>query len=143
VTLELTRMPVIRSWGGEVGAACPLPPHGPGRARAPAGRGYAEWWNEHVVLAFQVESVEAVTHAKELSVPGVYYVAFGPNDLWFSLEGHPNFPLKTVDECMINVAEQLRDSGLRLGMAIMTAPEERQKYLDMGITVFQEAPRLS
>ncbi|MFN2201985.1 MAG: aldolase/citrate lyase family protein, partial [Caldilineaceae bacterium] len=125
-----------RSWGGDARFGLKA-----WDGRAPGRLEYAEWWNEHVVLAFQVESVAAVTLARQLAVPGVDYVAFGPNDLWFSLEGHPGFPLKTVDECMINVAEQLRGSGIRLGMAIMTAPEERQKYLDMGITVFQEAPR--
>jgi hypothetical protein len=42
---------------------------------------------------------------------------------------------------MRNVAEQLQGTGVRLGMAVMTEPEERGKYLDMGITVYQEAPR--
>ena len=27
------------------------------------------------------------------------------------------------------------------GMAIVTEPDERQKYLDMGLTMFQENPR--
>lgn len=42
---------------------------------------------------------------------------------------------------MRNVAEQLRGTGIRLGMAVTTIPDERDPYLDMGITVFQEAPR--
>ena len=50
--------------------------------------------------------------------------------------------LKTVDACMENVADQLQGSGVRLGMAVMTGPDEREKYLDMGITFFQEAPQL-
>ena len=101
---------------------------------------YAAWWNERVVLGIQLESVVGVTRARTLAKPGVDYVAFGPNDLLFSLEGHPRFPLRTVDECMENVAEQLTDTGVRLGMAVITDSDERAKYLDMGITVFQETP---
>jgi 2-dehydro-3-deoxyglucarate aldolase/4-hydroxy-2-oxoheptanedioate aldolase len=103
---------------------------------------YAEWWNNQVVLAIQLESIEAISNARQLAKPGVDYVAFGPNDLSFSLEAHPEFPLKTVDNCMRNVAAQLKDTGIRLGMAVMTVPEERDKYLEMGITIFQEAPRM-
>ena len=112
-----------------------------GRPVTPGRLEYARWWNEQVVLGIQLESVEAIDNARRLAKPGVDYVAFGPNDLAFSLEGHPHYPLRTVDACMRNVAEQLEGSGVRLGMAVMTEPEERGKYLDMGITIFQEPPR--
>ncbi len=102
---------------------------------------YAEWWNNYAVLAIQLESAAAIINARQLAKPGVDFVAFGPNDLRFSLEGQPEFPLKTVDDCMRHVAEQLQDSGVRLGMAVMTEPEERDKYLEVGITIFQEGPR--
>jgi hypothetical protein len=98
-------------------------------------------WNHHVVLAIQLESIVAISNARKLAKAGVDYVAFGPTDLTFSLESHPEYPLQTVDDCMRNVAEQLKGSGIRLGMAVMTEPEARDKYLEMGITVFQEAPR--
>jgi hypothetical protein len=42
---------------------------------------------------------------------------------------------------MRNVAAQLKGSGIPLGMAVTTEPDEREKYLDMGITIFQETPR--
>jgi 2-keto-3-deoxy-L-rhamnonate aldolase RhmA len=112
-----------------------------GRPVTPGRAEYAAWWNEQVVLAIQLESVEAIDNARRLAKPGIDYVAFGPNDLMFSLEGHPHYPLRTVDDCMRNVAEQLQGTGVRLGMAVMTEPGERGKYLDMGITIFQEAPR--
>jgi 2-keto-3-deoxy-L-rhamnonate aldolase RhmA len=112
-----------------------------GRPVTPGRVEYAEWWNEQVVLGIQLESVEAIDNARRLAKPGLDYVAFGPNDLMFSLEGHPHYPLRTVDDCMRNVAEQLQGTGVRLGMAVMTEPEERGKYLDMGITIYQEAPR--
>lgn len=102
--------------------------------------GYADWWNQEVVLAIQLESVDAISNARQLAKQGVDYVAFGPNDLRFDLERHPNYPLQTPDECMRNVAEQLQGTGIRLGMAVPTTPDERDKYLEMGITVFQELP---
>ncbi len=123
-----------RSWGGAAR-------HG---LKAWSGGGdrqaYAQWWNKHVVLAMQLESVAAVSKARMLAKAGVDYMAFGPNDLQFSLEGHPHYPLRTVDDCMRNVSEQLQGTGIRLGMAVTTLPDERGKYLDMGITVFQESP---
>jgi 2-dehydro-3-deoxyglucarate aldolase/4-hydroxy-2-oxoheptanedioate aldolase len=125
-----------RSWGGI--ARYGLKARG-GQADR---REYAEWWNNYVVLAIQLESIEAISNARKLAKPGVDYVAFGPNDLLFSLEGHPEYPLQTVDDCMLNVAKQLKGSGIRLGMAVTTVPEERNKYLEMGITIFQEAARL-
>jgi 2-keto-3-deoxy-L-rhamnonate aldolase RhmA len=124
-----------RSWGGAAR-------HGLEKFAAPLDRlEYAEWWNGHVVLAIQFESVQAIDGARALARPGVDYVAFGPNDLSFNLESHPRYPLQSVDDCMRNVAEQLCGTGIRLGMAVTTTPDERDRYLDMGITVFQEAPR--
>lgn len=102
---------------------------------------YAAWWNDIMVLAIQLESVEAILNARQLAKPGVDVIAFGPNDLQFSLEAHPHFPLNTVDACMRHVAEQCKGTQIRLGMAVTTEPEEREKYLEMGITLFQESPR--
>ena len=118
-----------RSWGG--------------LARRGIGQGmdrlaYAAWWNEYVIVGIQVESAEAVTNVKKLAKPGISVVTFGPNDLTFSLEGHPSYPLQTVDDCMRNVAEQLQGTGIRLAMGTGTKPEERDKYLEMGVTLFQE-----
>ena len=81
---------------------------------------YAQWWNTHVVLAMQLESVQAISKARTLAKPGVDYLAFGPNDLTFNLEATHSIPLRTVDDCMRNVAEQLQGTGIRLGMAVTT-----------------------
>ena len=85
------------------------------------------------------ESIEASSRARILARTGVDYVAFGPNDLSFNLESHPQYPLQTVDACMRNVAEQLQGTEVRLGMAVTTTRDQRDPYLDMGIPVFQEA----
>jgi 2-keto-3-deoxy-L-rhamnonate aldolase RhmA len=122
-----------RSWGG-------VARRGVRAAGGQADRlSYSAWWNSEVILAIQLESVAAISNARQLAMPGVDFVAFGPNDLQFSLEGHPNYPLRTVDACMENVAEQLRESGVRLGMGVTTTPAEQEKYMRMGVTVFQEA----
>jgi len=99
---------------------------------------YAKWWNEYVVLGIQCESVEMVTNVKKLAKPGVSLVTFGPNDLLFNIEDHPSYPLQTVEECMRNVVEQLKGTNIRVAMGTPTKPEERQPYLDMGVTLFQE-----
>lgn len=123
-----------RSWGG----AARLGMKG---GQAPADRlEYAEWWNRHAVLAVQYESANAISNARALARPGIDYVAFGPNDLLFDLEGQLDYPLRTVDDCMRHVNEQLQGSGIRLGMAVPTKPDEREKFLEMGVTVFQELP---
>ena len=123
-----------RSWGGPARRGLERWPGEVDRLE------YAAWWNDYVLLAIQLESVEAINRAGQLARPGVDYVAFGPNDLSFDLEAHPQSPLQTVDDCMRNVADQLQGTGIRLGMAVTTTPEQRQPYLDMGVTVFQEAP---
>ena len=118
-----------RSWGG---------PTRKGFSQGVDRHEYSAWWNDTVVLGIQVESVEAVTNIHKLAKPGVGVVTFGPNDLSFSLEAHPGFPLQDVDACMRNVAAQLKDTGIRLAMGTATQPEERDKYVDMGFTLFQD-----
>jgi len=72
-----------------------------------------------------------------LAKPGISVVTFGPNALSFSLEAHPGFPMQNVDECLRNVTEQSQGPGIRLAMGTATQPEERDKYLEMGFTLFQ------
>ena len=123
-----------RSWGGEARRGMRSVTKGMDRLE------YAEWWNDYVVLGIQAESVEAVTNIQKLAKPGVAVVTFGPNDLSFNMEGHEGYPLTSVDDCMRNVATQLDGTGIRLAMGTGTKPEEREKYLTMGITMFQEDP---
>ena len=134
--LDYTYYPQIgrRSWGGEARRGLRSAAKGFNRLE------YAKWFNDYVILSIQVESVEAVTNIQKLAKPGVSVVTFGPNDLSFNMEGHTGYPLKTVEDCMLNVAEQLKGTGIRIAMGTGTKPEERQKYLDLGVTLFQEDP---
>ena len=119
-----------RSWGGA---------HRRGLGSIGSDRlTYAAWWNEYVILGIQVESVEAVTNILKLAKPGVSVVTFGPNDLLFNIDDHPEYPLQNVDDCMRNVAAQLAGTDIRLAMGTATKPEERDRYLEIGITLFQE-----
>ncbi|MFN8633279.1 MAG: aldolase/citrate lyase family protein [Chloroflexota bacterium] len=102
---------------------------------------YVDYWNNHVIVSVQIESIKAVENAKSLAVPGLDYLAWGPNDLGLDLKRHPEYKLKTSDECTRYVRDMLKGTGIRMGMAILTEPEEREKYLEMGMTMFQEAPR--
>lgn len=122
-----------RSWGG----ANRL---GLRNGSAPtARRDYAAWWNQTVLLSIQIESVQTVTNIARLVRPGITHVTWGPNDLEFSLDMHPEFPLKTVEACMQNVAEQLQGSGVRISMGTLTTEDQRQKYRDLGVTIFMGA----
>ncbi len=123
-----------RSWGGAGRRGVN------GVAKGMDRTAYAAWWNDYGILAIQVESVEAVTNIRSLARPGVSVVTFGPNDLTFSLEAHPDYPLRTVEACMQNVAEQLEGTGIALAMGTTTLPEERGPYEKMGFTLFQQAP---
>jgi len=100
---------------------------------------YARWWNEYGVLWMQVESVAAVEKAYCLARPGVDCFSFGPTDLSFSLEHGPHPRLKNVDDCVQHVAEVVQDTGVAVCFRNGT-PENRQKYADMGVTVFLEQP---
>ena len=102
---------------------------------------YVDYWNNHVIVSVQIESIKAVESAASLAVPGIDYLAWGPNDLGLDLKRNPDYKLKTSDECTKYVWERVKDKGIKMGMAILTEPEERQKYIDMGMTMFQEAPR--
>ena len=124
-----------RSWGG--GAR-----FGTKRDGKTLGRSeYVPFWNEHVILGVQIESVEAVENVRSLIKPGLDYFAFGPSDLGFDLEQHPEYRFRTTDECTKYVVEQLKGTGIPCGTAIITEPHERQRYLDLGLTMFQESPR--
>jgi len=77
---------------------------------------YAAWWNDYGVLTLQTESVDAVVNARQLAKPGVDVLSFGVNDLMFSLEAHPQFPIRTYEECVKHVLEQLDGTGVRVGV---------------------------
>jgi 2-keto-3-deoxy-L-rhamnonate aldolase RhmA len=112
--------------------------YGIASGKAPSGlHNYAAWWNEQAVLGIMLESVEAIANARRFVKPGLDFIAFGTSDLGLSLATNPQFPIQDTDECMRYVCDQVKDQ-VALGMAIPTEPDERDKYREMGITIFQE-----
>jgi 2-keto-3-deoxy-L-rhamnonate aldolase RhmA len=103
-------------------------------------REYAAWWNSHGILCLQIETLTAVTHARQLAKPGVDCLTWGPSDLSFDLEAHPTHPFQTVDDCLRHVLKQLEGTDIRVSFRNYSH-ELRQKYMDMGVTVFMERPR--
>jgi 2-dehydro-3-deoxyglucarate aldolase/4-hydroxy-2-oxoheptanedioate aldolase len=118
----------VRSWGGRARL---------GSGSRPDHVEYRKWWNETGVLWIQIESVDAVSNARQLSKAGVDCLSFGPMDLTLSLEAHPLHPFKTVDDCVQHVVDLLDGSDTKVCYRNNT-PDARQKYLDMGVTVMLE-----
>ena len=101
---------------------------------------YAAWWNSVGVLWLQMESINATTNARKLAKSGVDCLSWGPADLSYSLEAHPEHPFKTVDDCVRHVVKELEGSDAKVCFRSYT-PDLRNKYIDMGVTVLLERPR--
>ena len=65
-----------------------------------------------------------------------------PNDLRFSLERNPGYPLRDPDDCIRNVVELVEDINIPLCYALPTVGEKREKYQEMGMRVFWEQSKL-
>ena len=101
---------------------------------------YANWWNSNGILCLQIESLAAVTDALHLAKPGVDCLTWGPADLSFDLEAHPGHPFQSVDDCLAYVLKQLEDTEVKVSFRNGT-PDQRDKYIEMGVTVLMERPR--
>jgi 4-hydroxy-2-oxoheptanedioate aldolase len=99
-----------RSWG---------PIHGYGRDVIKDRVAYGAWWNEHGILALQIETVAGVTNARELAIPGLDLILFGGNDLSFSLETHPENPYGTVEACWQHVEDATTGTGVRVASGFL------------------------
>ena len=115
----------IRSWGGWAR---------PGVNSMPDRVEYARWWNSYGLLWMQLESIQAVTNARKLAKPGVDCLSWGPADMSFNIEGHPEHPFRTIDDCLRHVLKQLEGSEARV--VFRCSEDQRDKYAEMGVTVF-------
>ena len=117
-----------RSWGGTLRF---------GLNERPERLDYAPWWNNYGWMSIQIESVQAVINAGKLAKPGVDVFNFGPNDLLFSIEAHPKFPYRTVEDCVKNVLDQVGDSHVKVGVGFgVDTPEDCERYRNLGVTIF-------
>ena len=97
---------------------------------------YAAWWNATGVLWLQLESVEAVINCRKLALDGVDVLTFGPNDLMFDIERYHHPLFRTVEDCVRHVAREMEGTSVAVSLALLD-PSERDKYIDMGLTVLQ------
>ena len=125
-----------RSWGGA---------HRRGLRGSTQGidrRAYAAWWNDYAILAIQVESVEAVTNIRKIGQAGREC-----GHVWSPTTFPSAWRITRTIRCarsMTVCAMSPRNwlgTGISLAMGTGTSPEERDKYLEMGFTLFQgDAP---
>ena len=101
---------------------------------------YADWWNGAGILCIQMETIRAVTNVRKLAKPGVDCLTWGPADLSFDLEAHPEHPFKSVDDCVRHALKQLQGADAKVSFRSYS-PELRSKYIDMGVTVLMESPK--
>ena len=101
---------------------------------------YADWWNRRGILCLQVETIHAVTNARQFAKPGVTCLTWGPADLSFDLEAHPEHPFKTVDDCLQHVLKQIDGTDVKISFRSYDHTL-RNKYIDQGITVLMERPK--
>ena len=101
---------------------------------------YGNWWNETGFLSIQMESLLAVTTARKLAVEGVDCLTWGPNDLLYDIEAHPNHPIQTVEDCVKHVLKQLEGTQTRISFRSYDH-KLRNKYVDMGVTILMEHPK--
>jgi 2-keto-3-deoxy-L-rhamnonate aldolase RhmA len=94
-----------RSWGGEFRF----------REKPPTDRlQYAQWWNGHALLGFQIETLRGALNARNIVKPGVDWISWGPGDMAFDIERHSNSPFKTIDDAHQYVKAQLKGYDVRL-----------------------------
>tara|TARA_B100000809_G_scaffold134166_1_gene131875 strand:- start:402 stop:1124 length:723 start_codon:yes stop_codon:yes gene_type:complete len=101
---------------------------------------YADWWNNHGWLCVQMESIQAVSNARQLAKAGVDCLTWGPNDLLYDIEAHPQHPFRTVDDCVQHALKQLEGTNIRINFRSYDF-NLRNKYIDMGVTMLMESPK--
>jgi 2-keto-3-deoxy-L-rhamnonate aldolase RhmA len=83
----------------------------------------------------QLESISAVVQAKDFAEAGADVLSWGPNDLAFNREANPDHFLKTDDDCINHVLQELK--GTKTKLCLRTYGDEQlARYEQMGATMF-------
>ncbi len=102
---------------------------------------YTSWWNGYGAIWLQVESIRAICNIKEIAVPGVDCISWGPSDLAIDRGLNPDHPLSVSDDaCVVYTMKMLEGTGAKLAYRSYDF-NLRSKYLDMGATVLLERPK--
>jgi len=122
-----------------VAAACRYPPEGErsfgwGHALA-HGDDYAEWINEQLFVAVQIESVQAVENAEAiLAVPGIDACMVGPADLALSMGFPPREAANHPEHAraLESVVQACHNTGKIPGIDIGGAPDTVVERIEQG-----------
>lgn len=107
---------------------------GPGRWRYYGGADYQKHANDEVLVAIQIEHIDAVNRVEEiLSVPGIDIVHMGPGDLAWSMGLGKGLGEKDPDhaEAMARVLRAAKKLGIPIGNAARSV-QEAPKLLETG-----------
>ncbi len=121
-----------RSWGPSCGAEI---------NKRPDRLEYAQWWNDHAVLWMQLETLLGVTRAAQMAAIGADVLSWGPNDLAFDREANPDHKLKTDDDCIHHVLQQLQGTKTKLCLRTYSQ-EQMDRYSEMGASMFLDEQHL-
>ena len=83
---------------------------------------YADWWNTHGWLCLQMESIQAVSNARHLAKPGVDCLTWGPNDLRYDIEAHPQHPCSVLSTLACNMPSSNSKAAPRASPSAATIP---------------------
>lgn len=107
---------------------------GPGRWRYYGGADYQKYANDEVLVAIQIEHIDAVNRVEEIiSVPGIDLVHMGPGDLAWSMGLGKGLGEKDPAhvEAMAKVLSAAKKLGIPIGNAARSV-QEAPKLLEMG-----------
>jgi len=118
--------------------ACRFPPVGSrswgwGRA-ATYGPDYADWINDELFVAVQLESVQAIEHAEAImAVPGIDGCWVGPSDLALSLGIHPRDMGSSQEhrQALEHVVQACKNTGKVPGLACFS-PDDALRHSELG-----------
>ena len=99
---------------------------GPGRWRLYGGADYQKHANDEVLVAIQIEHIDAVNRVEEiLSVPGIDIVHMGPGDLAWSMGLGKGLGEKDPEHtrAMDRVLEAAKSKGIPIGTAARTVQD--------------------
>ncbi|WP_150462846.1 HpcH/HpaI aldolase family protein [Nesterenkonia ebinurensis] len=121
------------------------PPHGsrgagPGRASSYGGglSGYLGSANDDIVVAVQIESVEAVQHVAEIAaVEGLDMLFIGPGDLSVSLgaTGGTEHDTKSLQDAISSVVEIAKQLSQNIGLFRLST-DDVAHWADLGVSLF-------
>ena len=90
----------------------------------------------------QLESIAGLVQAKDMADAGADVLSWGPNDLAFNREANPDHFLKTDDDCIAHVLQELKNTQTTLCLRTYS-DEQLARYQQMGATMFLDESNIT